>query len=65
MSDFFSGVYGAQFPSVVMNQGPLPGMGGLPAPLHDTPDGRINYNNSLLGDIQPYAYGEPQYAYGE
>lgn len=61
MSDFFSGVYGAQFPSVVMNQGPLPGMGGLPAPLHDTPDGRINYNNSLLGDIQPYAYGEPGY----
>ncbi len=61
MSDFFSGVYGAQFPSVVMNQGPLPGMGGLPAPLHDTVDGRINYNNSLLGDIQPYAYGEPGY----
>jgi hypothetical protein len=59
MSDFFAGVSGARFPEVVMNQGPLPGMGGLPAPLHDTPDGRINYNSSLLGDLSPYAYGEP------
>ena len=61
MADFFSGVYGARFPDVVMNQGPLPGTGGLPNPLHDTVDGRINYNSSLLGDIQPYAYGEPGY----
>lgn len=61
MSDFFAGVNGARFPDVVMNQGPLPGMGGLPTPLHDTPDGRINYNSSLLGDIEPYAYGEPGY----
>ena len=61
MSDFFAGVNGARFPQVVMNQGPLPGMGGLPAPLHDTADGRINYNSSLLGDVQPYAYGEPGY----
>lgn len=59
MSDFFSGVYGARFPEVVMNQGPLPGMGGLPAPLHDTADARINYNSSLLGNLDPYAYGEP------
>ena len=61
MADFFSGVYGARFPDVVMNQGPLPGTGGLPNPLHDTPDGRINYNSTLLGDIEPYAYGEPGY----
>ena len=61
MADFFSGVYGARFPDVVMNQGPLPGTGGLPNPLHDSVDGRINYNSSLLGDIQPYAYGEPGY----
>jgi hypothetical protein len=59
MSDFFAGVYGARFPDVVMNQGPLPNTGGLPAPLHDTPDGKINYNSSLLGDLSPYAYGEP------
>ena len=61
MAEFFSGVYGARFPDVVMNQGPLPGTGGLPNPLHDTVDGRINYNSTLLGDIQPYAYGEPGY----
>ena len=61
MSDIFAGVYGARFPDVVMNSGPLPPSGGLPAPLHDTPDGRINYNSTLLGDLQPYAYGEPGY----
>lgn len=59
MSDFFSGIYGAKFPEVVMNSGPLPPQGGLPAPLHDTADARINYNSTLLGNIQPYAYGEP------
>jgi hypothetical protein len=63
MPDFFAGVYGARFPDVVINGGgqPLPGMGGLPTPLHDTPDGKINYNSSLLGDLEPYAYGEPGY----
>lgn len=61
MSGFFDGVYGAKFPEVVMNSGPLPPTGGLPAPLHDTPDGKINYNSTLLGDLQPYAYGEGAY----
>jgi hypothetical protein len=63
MSDFFAGVYGARFPDVVINGGgnPLPGMGGLPTPLHDTPDAKINYNSTLLGDLEPYAYGEPGY----
>lgn len=61
MSDFFAGLSGVRFPDVVMNQGPLPGTGGLPNPLHDTADGRINYNSSLLGDLEPYAYGEPGY----
>ena len=61
MSNIFAGVYGARFPDVVMNSGPLPPSGGLPAPLHDTPDSRINYNSTLLGDLQPYAYGEPGY----
>jgi hypothetical protein len=59
MSDFFSGVYGAKFPEVVMNSGPLPPANGLPAPLHDTADARINYNSTLLGNLDPYAYGEP------
>lgn len=35
--------------------------GRLPAPLHDTPDARINYGSSLLGKITPYAYGQPGY----
>jgi hypothetical protein len=62
MGDFFGGLRsGIQFPQVVMNQGPLPGSGGLPAPLHDTADARINYGSSLLGDLTPYAYGEPGY----
>ena len=52
---------GIQFPDAVMNRGPLPGMGGLPKPLHDTADGRYNFNASLLSDISPYAYGEPGY----
>jgi hypothetical protein len=62
MSNFFGGLTGIQFPDVVMNQGPLPPQSGsLPAPLHSTPDAKINYNSTLLGDLQPYAYAEPQY----
>ena len=63
MGDFFGGLRsgGIQFPQVVMNQGPLPGAGGLPQPLHETPDARINYGSSLLGNLTPYAYGEPGY----
>jgi hypothetical protein len=62
MSDIFANLRsGVQFPQVVMNQGPMPGTGGLPRPLHDSVDGRINYNSSLLGDLSPYAYGEPGY----
>jgi hypothetical protein len=61
MSDFFAGVHGAKFPEVVMNSGPLPPANGLPAPLHDTADARINYNSTLLGNLDPYAYGEPGY----
>lgn len=62
MGDFFGDLRsGIQMPQVVMNQGPLPGSGGLPQPLHDTADGRINYNSSLLGELTPYAYGEPGY----
>lgn len=62
MSDIFSGITGIQFPDVVMNSGPLPPQSGhLPAPLHDTPDGKINYNSTLLGDLTPYSYGGPAY----
>jgi hypothetical protein len=61
MSDFFSGIQNAKFPDVVMNQGPLPPTTGLPAPLHESADGRINAASSLLGNLTPYAYGEPGY----
>lgn len=61
MSDFFSGIHGAKYPDLVMNQGPLPPTDSLPAPLHDTADARINYGSSLLGSLTPYAYGEPGY----
>jgi len=62
MSDFFGGLRsGIRMPEVVWNQGPLPSGNGLPAPLHQTADARINYNSSLLGDLTPYAYGEPGY----
>ena len=62
MGDFFADLRsGIEMPQVVMNQGPFPGSGGLPRPLHDTADARINYNSSLLGNLTPYAYGEPGY----
>jgi hypothetical protein len=63
MSDFFSGIYsGIKRPDVVMNDGPLQPMSisaGYPAGFNGTPDGKINYDGSLLGDLDPYAYGEP------
>jgi len=39
-----------------MNQGPLPS-GILPASFEI--DAQINYGSTLLGDVKPYAYGEP------
>lgn len=62
MSDFFSGIYGgARGPDVVMNEGPLPptSSAGMPAGFNGTPDAKIDYSSSLLGNMDPYAYGEP------
>eukprot|EP00960_Hanusia_phi_P060205 764435-Hanusia_phi.AAC.1 len=61
MSDFFGGLNGIRKPEVVMDSGPLPptDASGLPFGLNGTTDARINYNSTLLGDLQPYAYGEP------
>ena len=62
MSDFFGDLKsGIKFPEVVMNSGPLPPSGGLPAPLHENADAKINYNSTLLGNLEPYAYGKPGY----
>lgn len=64
MSDFFSNLYGGGIrrPDVVMNDGPLPPSstlgGGYPAGFNGTPDGKIDYANTLLGNVNPYAYGE-------
>jgi hypothetical protein len=58
MSDFFSNLGGFRKPDVRMNQGPLPSVAGGPAGTDGSIDGRINANESLLGGITPYAYGE-------
>lgn len=61
MSDFFSAIYsGIKSPDVVMNQGPLPptDTSGMPNGFNGTPDAKIDYNSSLLGDLNPYAYAE-------
>jgi len=40
-----------------MNQGPLPS-GFLPANFQSNV--QINYGSTLLGDVKPYSYGEPE-----
>jgi hypothetical protein len=50
---------GIRKPDVVMNMGPLPSEGGLPNGFNATTDARINYGSALLGDLNPYEYGEP------
>jgi hypothetical protein len=59
MSDFFAGIHNIAQPDVVMNSGPLPPTNtGSGHPGFDgTPDGKINVASSLLGEMQPYAYG--------
>ena len=44
----------------MMNQGPLPptNPAGAPVGFNGTPDAKIDYASSLLGDVQPYSYGE-------
>lgn len=61
MSGFFSDLTsGIQTPNVIMNSGPLPGDGSsLSGQFAAVPDARINYNSTLLGDIDAYAYGKP------
>lgn len=62
--DFFNNLYsGIRNPDVVMNDGPLPPMStsgpGYPDGFNGKPDARINAASTLLGDLSPYAYGEP------
>ena len=64
MGDFFGNLYaGIRQPDVVMNNGPLPptsGTGNHPAGINGTPDGRINFASTLLGDVSPYSYAEAE-----
>lgn len=61
-SDIFAGAWqGHKFPDSIYNSGPLPpkNTSGYPNGLGAQADARINYNSTLLGDLQPYAYGRP------
>jgi hypothetical protein len=61
-SGFFSAAWrGHKFPDSIYNNGPLPpkDTAGYPNGLGAQADARINYNSTLLGDLQPYAYGKP------
>ena len=59
---FFSDLHSnIRMPETVMNVGPLPpeSTAGYPYTLDGLPNARINYGSSLLGDVEPYTYGEP------
>lgn len=61
-NDIFAGAWrGHKFPDSVYNSGPIPpkDTSGYPNGLGGQADARINYNSTLLGDLQPYAYGKP------
>lgn len=60
MSEFFSGLSGIRKPDVIMNSGPLPSQ-NLPTPYNAHTDARINYGSTLLGNVQPYTYGQPSH----
>lgn len=60
MSGIFTDLYnGIRQPEVIMNSGPTPSPSGLPGAFNAQTDARINYGSTLLGDVQPYAYGQP------
>ncbi len=60
MSGFFTDLYsGIRQPEVIMNVGPTPSASGLPGAFNAQTDSRINYGSTLLGDVQPYSYGQP------
>ena len=61
MSDLFAGLRtGVRMPELKMNDGPLPNITSLPAPYNGSISAKINYNSTLLGDIQPYEIGQPK-----
>ena len=57
MSDLFSGLTGVRFPDARINGGgPLPTELSGPAGINGDPDGRINFNDSLLSNLTPYQF---------
>jgi hypothetical protein len=61
MSDFFGGLTGGniRFTDARINgDGPLPTSLSGPEGINGDPDGRYNFNDSLLSGIVPYAYGQ-------
>jgi hypothetical protein len=61
MSDFFGGLTGGNifFTDVWINGDvPLPTSLSGPEDINGDPDGRYNFNDSLLSGIVPYAYGQ-------
>ena len=61
MAGLFSGLSSVRKPDVIMNMGPLPREGGLPGQFNAMTDAQINYGSTLLGDINPYEFGEPNH----
>jgi hypothetical protein len=61
MSDFFGGLTGGniRFTDARINgDGPLPTTLSGPEGINGDPDGKYNFNDSLLSGITPYAYGQ-------
>lgn len=58
MSDFFSGLSGGiRMPDAkIGGDGPLPTSLSGPQGINGDPDGKYNFNNSLLDGLQPYSY---------
>jgi len=61
MSDFFGGLTGGNIrytDARINGDGPLPTSLSGPEGINGDPDGRYNFNDSLLSGIVPYAYGQ-------
>ncbi len=62
MTDFFGGLTGGNFrftdARIGSKDGPLPTSLSGPEGINGDPDGKYNFNNSLLEGITPYAYGQ-------
>jgi hypothetical protein len=61
MSDFFGGLTGGNIrltDARINGDGPLPTSFSGPEGINGDPDGKYNFNDSLLSGITPYVYGQ-------